>query len=253
MTRLEGLYQSGCLKVRLPRTDAGAEAVLINTSGGLTDGDELTGGVHWREKTSAVVSSQAAERIYRSRGAAACIRNTLSVDAGATAAWLPQETILFDGGRLARSLTIRLQESSTLIALESTVLGRTAMGETVRAGAVRDRWEVWIGDELVLVDASELSSAEAFRDLCDEAAILDGATCFATLVYAANGCASQLAPLRAALADRIVVGGASCLGPLLLVRVASRDAAALRAAMLDLLSVLCARHPQVHVPGVWSL
>ena len=41
-TRLAELYQEGCAKIRLPETfDASMEAVLINSSGGLTGGDVL--------------------------------------------------------------------------------------------------------------------------------------------------------------------------------------------------------------------
>src|SRR5580700_4029323 len=42
-SRLERLYQSGSAKVRLPRVaaDAPLQAILINTAGGLTGGDEL--------------------------------------------------------------------------------------------------------------------------------------------------------------------------------------------------------------------
>ena len=52
VTRLARLYQEGCGKIRLPR-DAraeGLEAVLINSSGGLTGGDEMSwswSGSHW--------------------------------------------------------------------------------------------------------------------------------------------------------------------------------------------------------------
>jgi hypothetical protein len=43
-TRLTDLFQEGCLKVRLPRPLAHGEvdAVVINTSGGLTGGDVLS-------------------------------------------------------------------------------------------------------------------------------------------------------------------------------------------------------------------
>ncbi len=41
-TRIATLYQEGCAKIRLPETDDHSlEAVMINTSGGLTGGDEI--------------------------------------------------------------------------------------------------------------------------------------------------------------------------------------------------------------------
>ena len=44
----------------------------------------------------------AAERIYRSRREAASLSSRLVVEDGAQACWLPQETIVFEGGRLSR-------------------------------------------------------------------------------------------------------------------------------------------------------
>ena len=41
-SRIAELYQEGCAKIRLPKTfDASMEAVLINSSGGLTGGDRM--------------------------------------------------------------------------------------------------------------------------------------------------------------------------------------------------------------------
>ncbi|MGV3491650.1 MAG: urease accessory protein UreD, partial [Devosia sp.] len=42
-TRLTTLFQEGCAKIRLPHThDPSLQAVLINTAGGLTGGDDVT-------------------------------------------------------------------------------------------------------------------------------------------------------------------------------------------------------------------
>ena len=70
--RLDRLFQQGCGKAILPRTyGAVPEAVLINTSGGVTGGDRI----EWRLEAGAgaalVATSQAAERVYRSAGGAA--------------------------------------------------------------------------------------------------------------------------------------------------------------------------------------
>jgi len=103
-TCLDELYQQGCSKVRFPRKQDGSpEAVLLNTAGGLADGDTLNVDIHWREGARATVTSQAAERVYRAAGeGSARVTTRLRVEAQAVACWLPQETIVFDGARLAR-------------------------------------------------------------------------------------------------------------------------------------------------------
>ena len=94
-TVLDRLFQQGCYKA--------LEAILINTSGGLTDGDRLSCIASWQANTKALITTQAAERIYRSRGGAANVDSRLQIDERASACWLPQETLLFDRGRLDRT------------------------------------------------------------------------------------------------------------------------------------------------------
>ena len=63
----------------------------------------------------------------------------LEAGAGATLHWLPQETILFDGAALDRRTTVAPHGDARLLMVESLVLGRAAMGETVAALDLTDR------------------------------------------------------------------------------------------------------------------
>jgi urease accessory protein len=57
-TVLDTLRQQGCLKARFPNAYNGAmEAVLINTSGGVTDGDILDITLHAGENTELTLST----------------------------------------------------------------------------------------------------------------------------------------------------------------------------------------------------
>src|SRR4051812_16068060 len=136
-TRLAKLYQEGCGKIRLPR-DAraeGLEAVLINSSGGLTGGDRMAWEAEVGPEARLTLTTQACERVYRARDGVAEQAVSLTVGADARLDWLPQETILFDGGALSRRLEADLAEGASLLAVEAVILGRTAMDETVRVGA----------------------------------------------------------------------------------------------------------------------
>ena len=69
VTRLSRLYQDGCGKIRLPR-DAraeGLEAVLINSSGGLTGGNRMEWAAEVGDGARLTRSTQACEKIYRAR------------------------------------------------------------------------------------------------------------------------------------------------------------------------------------------
>ena len=76
-----GGYQSGCLRARVPRTDPGERtcAVILNTGGGVTGGDRLQQSVTWRSCSEAVITTQAAEKVYRSAGGEVVVDTRLTV------------------------------------------------------------------------------------------------------------------------------------------------------------------------------
>ena len=180
-TRIETLFQEGCAKIRLPHThDPSLQAVLINTAGGLTGGDDVAWQVDVAPQSRVVLTTQACERVYRSLGDDAVVRTRLRVGAGAHLDWLPQETILFDGARLDRALDVELEGDASLFAIEAILLGRSAMGETARSAHLADNWRIRRDGRLIHAEATRLSAADLERDALST---LAGNAAFATLVY----------------------------------------------------------------------
>jgi urease accessory protein len=234
-TRLHRLYQDGCGKIRLPRdADAvGLEAVLINSSGGLTGGDRLAWAAEADAGARLTVTTQACERIYRSNGGPARVETRLTVGAAAELHWLPQETLLFDQAALARSFEADLATGARLLAVESVVLGRTAMGEQVLAGRLRDRWRVRREGRLVFADEVRLEGEVA--RIAAAAPVLAGGCAFASLLLVADDAHVRLDAVRDALgAD----GGASAFDGKLFARLVARDGRALRRALIPALEAL---------------
>ena len=227
--------------------------MLLNTAGGLTDGDEIFTSVEWRTRAHAVVTSQAAERIYRSRGGDARIETALSVGEAATALWLPQETILFDGARLQRNTSVALRGSSSFLAVESLVFGRRAMRETVRAGSIVDDWRIELDGKLVFADRLRISDENAPLDSAlAETACANGHAAIATMIYAASHCHRHVDALRSAIAKKRIAGGISCLGPLLNIRLLAPTGQALREAIVSLFTTLTDDGPDT-LPRVWQI
>ena len=108
-----------------------------------------------------MVTTAAAEKIYRSPGPDADMEVALAVSAGGQLAWLPQETILFDRARLSRRIEVDLAEGASLIMAEAVVFGRAAMGETVREGRFADRWRVRRDGRLIFAESARLDGAIA--------------------------------------------------------------------------------------------
>ena len=71
------------------------EAIIINTSGGLAGGDRFE--IDVQAASDLCLTTQAAEKIYRSLSDETRISTRLSGQGEARLLWLPQETILFDG------------------------------------------------------------------------------------------------------------------------------------------------------------
>ncbi|MEM9225407.1 MAG: urease accessory protein UreD, partial [Pseudomonadota bacterium] len=134
------LYQEGAYKVRLPRKAPGdaLEAVLINTSGGLTGGDKMALTLDIGDQASAVITTQACEKFYKSTGAPVSVSSDVTVGENAVLHWLPQESILFDRAHVQRDLIIKLAPSARLVALEAVLLGRKWKNETFEIGQFTD-------------------------------------------------------------------------------------------------------------------
>jgi urease accessory protein len=239
-TGLRQLRESGAAKVRLPA--GGQEAILINTGGGLASGDNFSLDISAGAGAALTVTTQAAERVYRSLGEDAAIAVKFSVGAGASLAWLPQETILYDGAALSRSITAHIAPGARFLAAESIVLGRVESGETVAGARLLDRWRVVRGGRLL--HGEELRHEGA---LPDTPATLGKARAFATVLLVAEDVENLLDPLRAVIGSS---AGASAWNGKLVARFAARDSFELRKSLIPALSLLAGGQA---LPKVWSL
>jgi len=240
-TVLDRLYQSGSAKARVPKGD-GFEVVLLNTAGGVTGGDKFQTRIDSAADTTVTTTTQTAERIYRSSGADGRIDTAIEIGEGARVDWLPQETILFDGGRLRRSLTVNMPSSATLLVIEPLVFGRTAMGETVKDGFISDQWRIRRDGELIYADALRVDGAIA-ETLRADAALGSSLAC-ASLLYCAPDAEDRVDAVRTALGSD---GGASAWNGFIAARLAVENGAILRAALHRVVSVLRAGS----MPRVW--
>lgn len=246
-TALGNLYQQGCLKARLPKQKTAAhEAVLINTSGGLTGGDALNTNVAWQRGTNATVTTQACERIYRSTGEDATIISRLTIGEHATGCWLPQETILFEGARLNRRTHVSLSRTSTLIACEAVIIGRPAMGEYVHTASLRDEWIIERDGAIAFID--RLNLIGDVSALLDETAVAGGARAFASVITAGPETGRHCDLAREMIGEQDAVGGSSDLDGVCLTRVLAPSGHELRKVLMPMLAGLCG----TDLPRVWT-
>ncbi|MGE5145558.1 MAG: urease accessory protein UreD [Candidatus Eiseniibacteriota bacterium] len=254
-TRLAHLYQHDPCRILFPRVDPGelTTAIVANTSGGLAGGDRLRVDIKVEDGGQAVVTGQSAEKVYRSLGPATELTVDLAVADGGWLEYLPQETILFDGARLARTTEIAVDRDARFMAGDIVVQGRTARGERFDRGAFHDRWTLRIDGRLVWADALGLSGD--IPALRRHPAGFGGAIAHATLLYAAPDAAERLAFLRDLIEESGVRGGATRIGPVLIARLLADETAPLRRTVARLWSALRAKAAGLPgtVPRVWQV
>ncbi len=247
--RLRDLAQSGSAKVILPQgaaADNGPEVVFLNTSGGLTGGDSLTYRISLGDGVRAVATTQTAERVYKSAAGLAQVTVAAEVGANGWLDWLPQETILFQSSALRRHTRIDLAAGAGCLMVETIVLGRAAMGETVTSLMLCDRREVWRAGAPVIIDPFGLTA----HCLGNRLALLGGATALTAVALVGPAAQDALAPLRAVLTEPGVQAAASGWDGRLTLRAVAQDGWPLRRQILRVLEVLRQGRP---APRVWQL
>lgn len=236
---------SGSLKVLFPRAHVGLEALLINTAGGITGGDQFELDAEARAGSHLTLTTQAAERVYRSTAGHGTVNTRLKAEDRSRLNWLPQELIFFDGGALNRKLQVDLIGDAQLLLVEPVVFGRVAMGETVSTGTLNDRIEINRDGLPLYRDAlrfgPDMRRAQGLR------AGLCGAGAMACVVYVAPDAEAHLDHLRAHLP---ATAGASLLTQdVLCLRFIAADSFELRRALVPALE----RLNKADLPVSWRL
>jgi urease accessory protein len=212
VTAVADLYQRTPLRALFPRPEPGdpLTAVLVNSSGGVIGGDRLEVNVRAGEEASALVTGQAAEKVYRSAGPEARAETTLTAEPGSVIEFLPQGTIVFDGSRFQRITTIEVSPGARALAGEVLTLGRVECGERFTNGLLHDEWRVRVGGRLVWVDSLHLSDADGrgVSSTLDSPAGFAGSPAYATFVYAADAAADHVELARDIQAA--IPGGVRC-------------------------------------------
>jgi urease accessory protein len=233
--RIMDVFQRSPLRILFPRSCGGAlqEAVFVNTAGGVAGGDRLESCVTAQADASIAVTSQAAEKIYRALNEPALIGTKLKACEGAKLAWLPQETIVFNWGRLSRKTEIELSSGAEMLALEWLVLGRAAHGEVMNGGHINDGWRVKKDGRLIWADSFRVTD-EMFLHL-HRKALLSNCKAVATLIYFGPHLDTRLEFLRD-LAPSLECGcAATSLGGLVVARFAAEVPSDLRLALRSFL------------------
>ena len=253
-TRIEDVFERSPTRIMFPRTGSRPveEAVIINTGGGVAGGDRLECSVNALPGASIAVTSQAAEKVYRALHDPARVATRLKAGESARLAWLPQETIVFNGARIHRTTEIELFSGAELLALEWLVLGRAAHGEIMAGGSITDSWRVKKEGRLIWADSFRISD-EIFVYL-NRKALLSTFNSIATLVYFGPDLDRRLELLRQILSSLECDCAVTLVSGLIVARFATKQSSDLKLALRSFLQQF---GPELgsgpfQVPKMWS-
>ena len=235
-SRLKDLRQQGPYRAIFPRPPQGTmEAVIINTAGGITGGDEFATQITANDHAKISVTTQAAERIYKTPDLTlSSMHARLCAKPNAQLYWLPQETILFEGSRLYRRLEAEVAEDSKFLMVEPLIFGREASGETLKSCHLDDSVCITTGKKPIYIDRIKLSGD--ITSILKRPAVANGGRAMASIVLVDPRAKETLADINGLLPSS---AGASLLADnILVVRLLCADSFALRNALLPILKHL---------------
>ena len=245
--KIEKLYQSGCAKLMLPRTYGDmTEAVLLNTAGGITGGDRVDVDLT-AEASCLMVTTQTAERLYRSSTKPAKVNVKLTAKSAATLHWLPQETIIFDGAELDRTICVDMSGDSSCLLAETLVLGREAMGEEVCRCHFTDNWRLYRDGQLFHAESLRLTDRVA--EVIAAPAGGNAARVLSTIFYAGDDAQKMAKTVTPAVENSTAICALSYWENRLVIRLVGSHAPTAR---LDINTILCVLRGQP-MPRVWQI
>lgn len=257
-TQLSRSEHEGPLRIQRVLTPEGLDCphlYLLHPPGGVVGGDRLETRVTLGDGASALCTTPAAQKLYRSQGARAEIHNLLTLGCGAALEWLPSETLAFSAAQALVSTRVTLAPEAAFLGWDIACYGMPARGETFAAGRVQTRFELYREQTPLAIESFDLGGAP---ELLTDAYALRGEPVVASL-YAvpARGPVDEalLTRLRETLGEpsRGLVSVTS-LSDLLVVRALGPQVETVRAPLIEawklLRPALLSRKPTP--PRIWA-
>ena len=197
-TQLSRSSHEGPLRIQRVLKPEGNECphiYLLHPPGGVVGGDRLQTSVELGALAQVLLTTPAAQKLYRSQGARAEVANRLRLGTGARLEWLPSETLAFSAAQAQLTTHVVLAADAAFIGWDIACYGMPARNEAFDAGRVVSRFELFRGETPLAIESFDLGQGS---DLLGGAFALRGQPVVANL-YAvpARG------PVEAALVDQV--------------------------------------------------
>ena len=241
-------YQSGSAKIFYPKSfQKFKELVLVNTAGGITSGDNFVYNFDIVNKSKIFLTTQTAERAYKGINENAKIKISLTVDDTSNLFWIPQELILFNNCNFDRTIKVNLAHNSNFVLAETTIFGRTAMGEYLEKGYFNDNWRIYVNKNLIHAEALNLSG-NIKEILSNTASVKDGIAICNFFIYGKKLLSyNNILPEILKNSETVLLSHSKW-NDKILVRMVAKDAYDLKSIQKNLISILANNN----IPKVWN-
>jgi urease accessory protein len=144
-TRLARRAHRGPFVVQRPFFPEGRDVChvyLLHPPGGLVGGDDLRLDLRVGPAAHTLVTTPAAGKAYRTLGPVARQSHALTVEAGGTLEWLPQETIVYDGASVEIETRVDLAPGARFFGAETLCFGLPARRAPFARGSCRQIFDL---------------------------------------------------------------------------------------------------------------
>ncbi|HEV7328505.1 MAG TPA: urease accessory protein UreD [Bosea sp. (in: a-proteobacteria)] len=184
-----------------PEKDGTCHVYLLHPPGGVAGGDRLDLRFHLDAGARALLTTPGATKFYRSEHGAGAQSTEIDVGAGAACEYLPQETIVFDGGDARMETHVSLAPDATYVGWDFLCLGRPAAGERFETGRLSQRVEIRRDGKPIWFERLELHGSSP---LMAAAYSLAGQPTWGTMIYAGAVAEEAAEQVRAAIGESAV-------------------------------------------------
>jgi len=200
-TRLARRAHRGPFVVQRPFFPEGRDVChvyLLHPPGGLVGGDELRLDLRVGPAAHTLVTTPAAGKAYRTTGPVARQSHALTVEAGGTLEWLPQETIVYDGASVEIETRVDLAPDARFFGAETLCFGLPARREPFARGDVRQIFDLRRAGAPILIERGRFEGGAPVQAAKWG---LGGATVLTLIVAAPAPEAALIEELRALAAE----------------------------------------------------
>ncbi|MGH7207136.1 MAG: urease accessory protein UreD [Nitrospiraceae bacterium] len=140
-----------------------AYTLLLNPSGGLVGGDQLSLHAKLGPRAHVLFSTPSANRIYRSASETSTQSVDLLVGPDAIVEWLPEVTIPYAGSRFRQRIHVELEPGATLLLWDAIASGRIARGERWAFASLDNEIRITIASGQSVLERYQLQPTERGR------------------------------------------------------------------------------------------